>query len=118
MRHLQEKMQILELEDELHQCASESERATIDGCEVYDDAKDLELNKNSVAGFAARNDFIAPMVSQSNVRIFISHDYQTNGLNDLHNENRFVFRTLIVIAEELLRCSLFATSIVAKFTFL
>ena len=54
MRQLQEKRQLPELELELRQCGGGSERATVDGSIVHDDAKDLELGKNIVAGSRLR----------------------------------------------------------------
>ena len=51
---MQEKRQLPELEHELRQCGGGSERATVDGSIVHDDAKDLELGKIIVAGSRLR----------------------------------------------------------------
>ena len=92
-------MQLLELEHELGQCGGESERATVDGSKVHENAKQLELDNNSVAGSYAASDFMAPMVSHSDVQTNLSNDYQTNGLKDMHNEDRFDSSTLTVKAK-------------------
>ena len=93
-------MQLLELEHELRQCGGESERATVDGSKVYNVAKKLELDNNSVAGSETAGGFMAPVVSQSDVRINPSNDYQTKCLNDMHNEKRFDFSTFTVKTEK------------------
>ena len=98
-------MQLLGLEHYLCQCGGGSERATVDGSKAHDVAKDLELDNNSVGGSEAASNFMAPMVSQSDVRTNLSNDNQTNDLNDMHNENRFDFSTLTVKAEKTPRCS-------------
>ena len=103
-------MQRLELEQELRQCAGESQRATVDGFKVPDVGNVSELNNNSVAGSEAVSGFVALMVTQSDVRTKVSNDCQHNGLNDMHNENRFDFSTLTVKAKETPKCSLFPTS--------
>ena len=107
-------MQLLELEHELRQCGGESERATVDGSEVHDVAKNLELDNDSVAGSEGVSGFMALMVSQSNVRTNLSKDYQTNDSIDMHNENGFDYSTLTVKAEETPRCLLFPTSIMGS----
>ena len=74
VRRLQEKMHFLELEDELCQCGGKNGRETNDGCEVDvgsevdDGSKDLELDKNHVAGFESASCFITPMVSKAKAR--------------------------------------------------
>ena len=62
LRQLREKIQLLELEQELCQCSGEKERASVDGSEVHDLSKDLKLDNNSVEGSEDASGFMALMV--------------------------------------------------------
>ena len=110
LRQLQEKMHLLELEDELRQCGGEIQSATvdsIDGCKVDDSAKDLGLDNNSVACSDAGSGFMVPIVSEAEVRAHPSNDFHSTGLNGNIDSDGFDFSTLTIKAEEMPRCSLF-----------
>ena len=110
LRQLQEKMELLELEDELRQCGREIQSATVDGvygCKVDDSVKDLGLDDNRVACSDAGSGFMVPIVSEADVRAHPPNDFHSTGLNDNNDNDGFDFSTLTIKAEETPRYSLF-----------
>ena len=100
LRHLQEKMQFLELEDERHQCGGESEQAIVDGSDVHDGAEDLDVGNNTFSGTESESGFMTPLVLKAGVREHFPNELQPLGPNDTNEYNRFDFSTLAVKAEQ------------------
>ena len=64
MCQLQEKMQLLELKDDVRHCDGGSERPTIDVSKLHVGAKSLHSDNNSDVGSETASGFFAPIVSQ------------------------------------------------------
>ena len=114
LRHLQEKMQLLEMEGDLHQCGGESERTTVDGRKVDNSPKDWELYNDSVAVSEAASGFMTQLVSKAEVRAKFPIDLQVVVLNKTNNDNSFDFSTGTVNTEETQRSSQFLTDSVVS----
>ena len=112
LRYLPEYMELPEMENELHQCGGDGERATVDGSNAHIVAKDLELNNNSDSDSEAMNGFMTPMLSKFKIRALFHVEFQSAGLEDTIYDNSFDFNKVTVKAEGAPRSSLFRTLIV------